>query len=159
MKVLFTTSRGVSSSWPVTPALLCPCCGTVIFSSRTPGTSVPLCLCCALSTPPRLRHRHLLFHATVPTRLFVHVAAPVPPRPGKQHLSIDTKTHPGELCLSLLVPWWTRYTLFHALVRVPLDLSVGWSDGSVFLARKPSDLFFQSSDFLRSYRNSSSFSI
>ena len=58
---------------------------------------------------------------------------------GRARDAIDTKTRPGELCLSLLMPWWTRDT---ATVQVKMDLSVGWLDGSLILARKTSNCSF-----------------
>ena len=57
-------------------------------------------------------------------------------------------THP---VLDALATW---DTLFHALVRVPMDLSVGWSDGSLFSARKTFNRsFFKVQTFSRRYRD------
>ena len=41
-----------------------------------------------------------------------------------------------------LVPWWTHDTLFHATLRVQMDLSVGSLDGSLFLARRTANRSF-----------------
>ena len=49
-----------------------------------------------------------------------------------------------------MVPWWTRDMLFHATLRVQMDLLVGSLDGSLFLARRTANRSLKkSSDFLR----------